>query len=577
MAVTTRTSALTRRRFLTTAASSAAIAAIGDRQALSQPRRRPAAHHPRRPVGRRLDRFRRWCGRAPTGPSRMLVEVATTDSFKDDSQRRLRRRAAGDRFHRQGADRRSAGRAGHLLSHPVSGSFASPTTSERAADRALPHRAERPARRLVRLVGRHRGPGLGHRRGARRHAHLCHHAEIRPDFFIHSGDSIYADCPIQPELKLPNGESLDEHRHRREIPGRPDARRVPRQLQIQSARPQSAGVQCRGADASRNGTTTRSPTTGVRARRPAGSGYADKSILALAARGNRAFREFMPMRETQAEAGRIYRKISYGPLLDIFLLDMRSYRDGRTARTESAAAILGPAQMSLAQARAHELAGDLEGDRRRPAARRGQRRRGRARRRRRRSAARSRSPTCWPSSSTPASATRSGSPPTCTTRRRTITIRTAAVFQDFEPFWEFISGPLHAGTWGPRQLDNTFGPRAVYQNGCSNEPGREPGAVLRPAVLRPRGDRRRHRGDDGDAQGRRRPRPVVDPDRAAAWRNGRVVRRACAVSVVVATLASIVAAPGCPDRVHESAAALDRASMSPGCHKGRLGLITPDH
>ncbi len=27
----------------------------------------------------------------------------------------------------------------------------------------------------------------------------------RPDFFIHSGDSIYADCPIQRELKLPGG------------------------------------------------------------------------------------------------------------------------------------------------------------------------------------------------------------------------------------------------------------------------------------------------------------------------------------------------------------------------------------
>jgi alkaline phosphatase D len=39
----------------------------------------------------------------------------------------------------------------------------------------------------------------------------------------------------------------------------------------------------------------------------------------------------------------------------------------------------------------------------------------------------------------------------------------AAVFQDFEPFWEFISGPLHAGTWRPQTLDNTFGPRAVFQ------------------------------------------------------------------------------------------------------------------
>ena len=40
-------------------------------------------------------------------------------------------------------------------------------------------------------------------------------------------------------------------------------------------------------------------------------GYADKSVLQLAARGCRAFHEYMPMRETLAEAGRIYR-ITYG-------------------------------------------------------------------------------------------------------------------------------------------------------------------------------------------------------------------------------------------------------------------------
>ena len=28
----------------------------------------------------------------------------------------------------------------------------------------------------------------------------------RPDFFIHSGDHIYADCPVPSELKLPNGD-----------------------------------------------------------------------------------------------------------------------------------------------------------------------------------------------------------------------------------------------------------------------------------------------------------------------------------------------------------------------------------
>jgi alkaline phosphatase D len=46
-----------------------------------------------------------------------------------------------------------------------------------------------------------------------------------------------------------------------------------------------------------------------------------------------------------------------------------------------------------------------------------------------------------------------------------------AVFQDFEPFWEFVSGPLHAGSWGPGALDNTFGPQAVYQNGASEQQG----------------------------------------------------------------------------------------------------------
>ena len=37
-----------------------------------------------------------------------------------------------------------------------------------------------------------------------------------------------------------------------------------------------------------------------------------------------------------------------------------------------------------------------------------------------------------------------------------------AVFQDFEPFWEFVSGPIHAGTWTPCVLDRTFGPQVVF-------------------------------------------------------------------------------------------------------------------
>jgi alkaline phosphatase D len=33
----------------------------------------------------------------------------------------------------------------------------------------------------------------------------------------------------------------------------------------------------------------------------------------------------------------------------------------------------------------------------------------------------------------------------------------------FEPFWEFVAGPIHAGTFGPNALDPTLGPELVFQ------------------------------------------------------------------------------------------------------------------
>jgi len=57
----------------------------------------------------------------------------------------------------------------------------------------------------------------------------------------------------------------------------------------------------------------------------------------LAARGKRAFFEYLPIREQQSEDGRIYRVRRYGPLLDVFVLDMRSYKDANTPGLESAA------------------------------------------------------------------------------------------------------------------------------------------------------------------------------------------------------------------------------------------------
>ena len=46
-----------------------------------------------------------------------------------------------------------------------------------------------------------------------------------------------------------------------------------------------------------------------------------------------------------------------------------------------------------------------------------------------------------------------------------------AAFQDFEPFWEFVSGPIHAGTFGPGELDRTFGPQLKYVKAPTKEQG----------------------------------------------------------------------------------------------------------
>ena len=89
----------------------------------------------------------------------------------------------------------------------------------------------------------------------------------------------------------------------------------------------------------------------------------------------------------------------------------------------------------------------------------------------RRAGGNSRSPTSCRSSGAPASPTRCGLPPTCTTPPPITTIPTRRYFQDFEPFWEFVSGPIHAGSFGPNQLDNTFGPQLVYIKAPTKEQG----------------------------------------------------------------------------------------------------------
>ena len=45
--------------------------------------------------------------------------------------------------------------------------------------------------------------------------------------------------------------------------------------------------------------------------------------------------------------------------------------------------------------------------------------------------------------------------------QRTTTTKRAS-FKQFTPFWEFVAGPLNAGTFGPNPLDPTFGPKLEF-------------------------------------------------------------------------------------------------------------------
>jgi alkaline phosphatase D len=202
--------------------------------------------------------------------------------------------------------------------------------------------------------------------------------------------------------------------------------------------------------------------------------YRERDINLLAARAAQAFHEMYPMRESIIEPGRVYRNISYGPHLDVFMLDERSYRGPNGSNLQTAygpdSYFLGPDQLAwlkrgLLNSRAtwKVIASDMplslvvyddaankkgseafaQGD-------------GPPRGRELEIADLLRfiktagvANTLWLTADVHYTAAHYYNPD-------------KAQFQDFEPFWEFVSGPLHAGTFGPNQLDNTFGPEVRF-------------------------------------------------------------------------------------------------------------------
>ncbi|MBL8173778.1 MAG: alkaline phosphatase D family protein [Bryobacterales bacterium] len=300
--------------------------------------------------------------------------------------------------------------------------------------------------------------------------------KLEPHFFIHSGDSIYADSPVPAEVTLPDGrkwrnrvseekssvaQTLDEFRGCYRY-----------NLLDENVQRFSASVaqiwQWDDHEVTNNWSPSKDFSGDAR--------YAEKNIRVLVERARKAYLEYAPLRLNRKEPGRIYRKISYGPLLDVFVVDMRSYRGPNTFNLQAAESaetvFLGRAQMNwlkqdLKQSRAawKVIAADMPvglvvGD--------GKDAQGRTRYE---AIANGNGPalgreleiagllrflkqngvknTVWLTADVHYTAAHYYDP-------------AKAKFADFLPFWEFVSGPLNAGTFGPGVLDDTFGPRVEF-------------------------------------------------------------------------------------------------------------------
>jgi alkaline phosphatase D len=294
----------------------------------------------------------------------------------------------------------------------------------------------------------------------------------RPDFFIHSGDTIYADGPFSAEVKLADGkiwknllipekakvaETTDEFRAAHKY-----------NLLDDNVRAFNAEVpifvQWDDHEVTNNWSASKQLS----------AAYKVRDIHLLAARASRAFHDMYPLRESLNEPGRVYRTIGYGPHLDVFMLDERSYRGPNGPNRQETygpdAYFLGPDQMAwlkrgLKNSRAtwkviasdmplslivHDDYNDVRGF---EAFAQGD---GPPRGRELEIADLLRfirdsniANTVWLTADVHYAAAHLYNPD-------------RAQFQEFLPFWEFVAGPLHAGTGMQSELDNTFGPEVKF-------------------------------------------------------------------------------------------------------------------
>ena len=344
---------VSRRRFLGTAAASAAICAVGcvTKPYLSRAADRPVITHGIQSGDVSVDSAVVWA-RADR-PPRMLVEVATTDSFKtihravfvdalpetDFTAKALIEGlpAGQDIFYRIRFQNLSSPT---IVGEPMTGRFRTAPADRRSISFVW----------SADTAGQ--GWGIDEARGGMRiYATMLRN---RPDFFIHSGDTIYADGPIAAEVKLPNGalwknlvteekskpaETLAEFRGNYKY-----------NLLDKNVLAFNAEVPMFAQWDDHEVTNNWWPGEPLTARQaPALRNMRKERAASGGARQPRLSRIHADA-PNPAEAGRVYRKISYGPLLDVFMLDMRSYRgpngEGLEETYGPAAYFLGPPQVA---------------------------------------------------------------------------------------------------------------------------------------------------------------------------------------------------------------------------------------
>ena len=400
-------------------------------------------------------------------PSRMIVDIATSESFRDIRQTILADALPESDFTAKlWIDDLPPGETVFYRVRFEDLSFPTALSEAKVGRFRTPYRARRSLSFTWSGDVAGQGWGIDESRGGLR-GFAAMQANL-PDFFIHCGDGIYADCPIERELKLPDG-ALWRNLVTEEKSGvaqtlsqfRGNYKYNLMDLHLLSFNAQVPVLAQWDDHEVSNDWWPQG--------RIEDEHYTQSSASLLAARGRRAFREYMPVREPQMSGDRIYRKVEYGPLLDVFLIDMRSYRGPNDAHRDGGKDapidLLGRHQLvwlkrELSRSRAtwKVIAADM------------------------------------PLGLVSQDAVALGDGPPHGREREIAELlsflRTAgvtnivwltadmhytaahyydpnrAVFQDFDPFYEFVSGPLHAGTWHPAPLDNTFGPRVLFSKGC---------------------------------------------------------------------------------------------------------------